>query len=167
MVTTILYGELPISEQSAFAHLRVGDNPADRVLILDKLEEAIAIAEDYTNRHLRQQTILVTGVTDHRGWLMMPFESTVQSVEGYEKWEYNDFYHFVNVGAPRTEIAVTALVGYGVDNFPRAIRSAVMLILGTLYEFDSDEVKGRTVAKMQMSAFSILERWRVTPYKNA
>lgn len=166
-ITTKSYGEMPISEDVAFAHLRVGNTPQDAELIRTKLEEAIAIAEDYTNRYLREQTIQVMGVTNSKGWLRMPTGSDVLSVDGSPVWEYNKYYDFVHIEKPNVELTLTAKVGFSREQFPHAIRAAVLLILGKLYEFDSDEVVGRTVGQITMSAKSILEQWRIPPYTNA
>lgn len=167
MLKVLSYDDLPISEESAFAHLRVGDSPADRNLIIDKLEDALAIAEDYTNRLLRRQTVEILGVTNSKGWLKVPQGSEIISVEGADDWKYNQYYEFVHIDKPGVELKITAKAGYDRDNFPKAIRAAVLLILGKLYEFDSDEVPGRSIGEISMSAKSILEQWRITPYSNA
>lgn len=61
-------------------------------------------------------------------------------------------------------IAVTAIVGYNKDNIPPAIKAAILLILGTLYDNESDNLVGRSVSELSLTAEKLLLPWRVTPY---
>ncbi|WP_418991120.1 head-tail connector protein [Alistipes sp.] len=61
-------------------------------------------------------------------------------------------------------ISVTAIVGYNKDNIPPAIKAAILLILGTLYDNESDNLVGRTVSELSLTAEKLLFPWRVTPY---
>ncbi len=100
--------ELPINLDLAKAHLRVGDSTHDDELILAKLEMAFGIAEDITNRNIR-----------------------------------ND---------------------YTTETIPPAIKAAVLLILGTLYDNESDQIVGRSVSELSLTAEKLLQSWRITPY---
>lgn len=59
---------------------------------------------------------------------------------------------------------VTAVVGYDRDNIPPAIKAAILLILGTLYDNESDNLVGRSVSELSLTAEKLLLPWRVTPY---
>ena len=61
------------------------------------------------------------------------------------------------------QISVTLLVGYDEESLPPAIRAAVLLILGTLYDNESDALVGRSVSELPLTAEKLLLPWRVTP----
>lgn len=50
------------------------------------------------------------------------------------------------------------------ETLPPAIKSAVLLILGTLFDNESDALVGRSVSELPMSAERLLQPWRVHPY---
>ncbi len=102
--------ELPISLELAKAHLRIGSTIYEDELIAQKLEMAIGIAEDMTNRNIR---------TD-----------------------------------------------YTCETLPPAIKAAVLLLLGTLYDNESDNIVGRSVSELSITAERLLAPWRITPYSN-
>lgn len=102
--------ELPISLSQAKAHLRVGDDTSQDSLIEEYLAMAFGIAEDVTNRPLREE-----------------FSSAT---------------------------------------LPAAIRAGVLMILGTLFDNDSDTLVGRSVAQIPLTAEKILLPWRIHPYSN-
>lgn len=52
------------------------------------------------------------------------------------------------------------------DSLPPAIKAAVLLILGTLYDNESDNIIGRSVSELSLTAEKLLLPWRVTPYSN-
>ena len=97
-----------VSLELAKAHLRIGDSSHNDELILIKLEMAIGIAEDQTNRNLR--------------------------------------------------------VEYSTETLPPAIKAAILLILGTLYDNESDNIVGRSVSELSLTAEKLLLPWRITPY---
>ncbi|MFI3298762.1 MAG: head-tail connector protein [Rikenellaceae bacterium] len=53
---------------------------------------------------------------------------------------------------------------FSAENLPPSIKAAVLLILGTLYDNESDTIIGRSVAELPLSAMTILNRWRKLPY---
>ena len=62
------------------------------------------------------------------------------------------------------QISATLLVGYDEERLPPAIRAAALLILGTLYDNESDALVGRSVSELPLTAEKLLLPWRVTPY---
>ena len=59
---------------------------------------------------------------------------------------------------------VTAVVGYDKESIPPAIEAAILLILGTLYDNESDNLVGRSVSELSLTAEKLLLPWRITPY---
>lgn len=55
---------------------------------------------------------------------------------------------------------------YTCDNIPPAIKAAVLLLLGTLYDNESDNIVGRSVSELSITAEKLLTPWRITPYSN-
>ncbi|MFR9500653.1 MAG: head-tail connector protein [Rikenellaceae bacterium] len=97
-----------ISLEVAKSHLRVGDSSHDDELIKLKIDMAVSIASDQTNRNLE--------------------------LEFSEK------------------------------TLPGAIKAAILLILGTLYDNETDQLIGRSVSELPMSAKTILAAHRKLPY---
>lgn len=58
---------------------------------------------------------------------------------------------------------VKAMVGY-TDTIPPTIKVAILLIFGTLYDNESDNIVGRSVSELSLTAEKLLAPWRVTPY---
>lgn len=50
------------------------------------------------------------------------------------------------------------------ENLPPSIKAAILLILGTLFDNESDTVIGRSVAQIPLTAETLLLPWRVHPY---
>ncbi len=50
------------------------------------------------------------------------------------------------------------------ESLPPAIKAAVLLILGTLYDNESDNIVGRSVSELSITAEKLLLPWRITPY---
>jgi len=50
------------------------------------------------------------------------------------------------------------------ENLPPAIKAALLLILGTLFDNEADVVVGRSVAPLPVTAKTLLQPWRVHPY---
>lgn len=99
---------VPLSLELAKSHLRVGDDTSLDSLIEQYLEMAFGIAEDYTNRNLRQE--------------------------------------------------------FSAESLPAAIRAAILLTLGTLFDNEADVLVGRSVAQLPLTAEKLLQPWRVHPY---
>jgi len=53
---------------------------------------------------------------------------------------------------------------YNSETLPPAIKAAVLLILGTLYDNESDQIVGRSVSELSLTAEKLLLPWRLTPY---
>ncbi|MFI3299249.1 MAG: head-tail connector protein [Rikenellaceae bacterium] len=100
--------EALISLTLAKAHLRIGDASHDDELILEKLEMAIGVADDATNRNLKDE--------------------------------------------------------FTAETLPPAIKAAILLILGTLYDNHTDQIIGRSVSELSLTAEKLLLPWRITPY---
>ena len=50
------------------------------------------------------------------------------------------------------------------EDLPPAIKAALLLILGTLFDNEADTVIGRSVAQIPMTAEKLLQPWRIHPY---
>lgn len=50
------------------------------------------------------------------------------------------------------------------ESLPPAIKSAVLLIMGTLFDNESDAIVGRSVSELPLTAERLLQPWRVHPY---
>lgn len=50
------------------------------------------------------------------------------------------------------------------ENLPPAIKAAILLILGTLFDNEADTVIGRSVAQIPLTAEKLLLPWRIHPY---
>lgn len=61
-------------------------------------------------------------------------------------------------------VSIVAIVGYNKDTIPPAIKAAILLTLGTLYDNESDNLIGRSVSELSLTAEKLLLPWRVTPY---
>ena len=57
-----------------------------------------------------------------------------------------------------------AIEEYTEENLPPAIKAAVLLILGTLFDNESDTLVGRSVSQLPMTAEKLLLPWRIHPY---
>ena len=55
---------------------------------------------------------------------------------------------------------------YTSETLPPAIKAAVLLLLGTLYDNESDQIVGRSVSELSLTAEKLLQAWRVPPYSN-
>lgn len=52
------------------------------------------------------------------------------------------------------------------ETLPPAVKSAVLLILGTLFDNESDALVGRSVSQLPLTAEKLLLQWRVHPYSD-
>lgn len=50
------------------------------------------------------------------------------------------------------------------EDLPPAIKAALLLILGTLFDNEADTVIGRSVAQIPLTAEKLLQPWRIHPY---
>jgi len=55
---------------------------------------------------------------------------------------------------------------YTSESIPPAIKAAILLILGTLYDNESDNIVGRSVSELSLTVEKLLLPWRITPYGN-
>jgi len=174
---TLAFGELPLTLELARQHLRVGDSTHDDALILSKLEMAVAAAEDMTGRIIRERTVVfnVLLTTDDTLLVQLPAHTsrvTELSVAGEsipeDKYthlgsDYDDTL-LVDGQYEGKRVIVKAVVGYSQSTIPPAIKAAILLILGTLYDNESDQIVGRAVSELSLTAEKLLLPWRVTPY---
>ena len=170
-------GEPPITMDLARQHLRVGSATHDDTLIAAKLDMAVAVAEDLTGRFIRQRRVEVEAtlpVVEHPT-LRLPVPTTaVERLTASHEPLSDDLWqlHADGYTASLTFDAScgclpssgTLLVGYDEESLPPAIRAAVLLILGTLYDNESDALVGRSVSELPLTAEKLLLPWRVTPY---
>lgn len=158
-------------------HLRVGNATHDDTLIAAKLDMAVAVAEDLTGRFIQQRRVEVEAtlpVVEHPT-LRLPVPTTaVERLTASREslsddlWQLhaNDYTACLSFDASCSgmQISATLLVGYDEESLPPAIRAAVLLILGTLYDNESDALVGRSVSELPLTAEKLLLPWRVTPY---
>lgn len=168
--------ELPLTLELAKQHLRLGDSSHDDELVAARLEMAVAVAEDITGRIIREKVVVFDVLTaDDTILLRMPIHtaevvelSAAQQFIPEDKYtllnsDYEDIL-FVDFEYTGKRITVKAVVGYSKEAIPSAIKAAILLILGTLYDNESDNVVGRSVSELSLTAEKLLLPWRVTPY---
>ena len=166
-----------ITIEEARMHLRLGDDSTFDADVKLKLEGAISIAESYLNRILRQQELSFCLPVSDAILPSVPVD-TITSVS----YEYDDEdvvldesdYLFENdeyrprililKELPVREVIVKALCGYTQDTLPHAIKMAILFLLGTLYDNESDNLVGRSVSQLPLSVEKILAPWRIEPY---
>lgn len=173
---TLEIRELPITLELAKQHLRVGSATHNDALIAAKLDMAVAVAEDMTGRMIRERRVSfdVLIPTDTPTVRMSVPTSQIERLavsqfvipeKDYTLLE--DDYQPLLITEPEylgERISVTAVVGYNKDTIPPAIKAAILLILGTLYDNESDNLVGRSVSELSLTAEKLLLPWRVTPY---
>lgn len=169
-VRTISRGDNPISISLACQHLRLGaGTPADIELIRSKLQAATDYAENFTNRYIVPRRLEFLGMTNSKGVMKLPDGvSNVIVTEGLgdRMWAFNEFYNCICVeGGEGLTLKVRADVGAKDScEVPPSVQNAILLILGTLYENEADEIVGRTVSNLTLSADKLLKPYRIDPY---
>lgn len=169
--------ELPLTLELAKQHLRLGDSAHDDELVAAKLEMAVAVAEDMTGRIIREKVVVldVLSPADDTILLNLPVHtSEIVELSASQCLISDDKYTLLNSDYDATlyvdseyadkRITVKAVVGYSKETLPPAIKAAILLILGTLYDNESDNVVGRSVSELSLTAEKLLLPWRVTPY---
>lgn len=170
-------GEPPITMDLARQHLRVGSATHDDILIAAKLDMAVAVAEDLTGRFIRQRRVEVEAMLPVVKYPTLRLPVPTTAVErltasreplSVDLWQLHadDYTACLTFDAfcGGMQISATLLVGYDEESLPPAIRAAVLLILGTLYDNESDALVGRSVSELPLTAEKLLLPWRVTPY---
>ncbi len=170
--------KLPVSLDLARRHLRMGDATHDDALIASKLEMAFGYAEDYTGRCIRPRSVVFNVLLNAAdGCAPLPIHtSSVTAVSCLGKTVPKDAYVLLS-GDYSTQLMlpepgeyagqtlqVRAAIGYSKSTQPPAIEAAILFILGTLYDNESDNLVGRTTSRLPLTAEKLLAPWRVTPY---
>jgi hypothetical protein len=141
------------------------------------MEMAVAAAEDMTGRQIRGRTVgfHVLIPPDDTPLLSLPAHTASVaelSVSG-TKIAKERYTLFTDDYDPRLHIDrefagqqayLKLVVGYTETSIPPAIKAAILLILGTLYDNESDNIIGRSVSEISLTAEKLLLPWRVTPY---
>lgn len=173
---TLEIRELPITLELAKQHLRVGSSTHDDTIIAAKLDMAVAVAEDLTGRIIREKKVRfdVSIPTDAPiSRLIVPITCIERLSVSHSFIPEEDYTLLEDDYDPMLvmetqyagqRIVVTAIVGYNKDTIPPAIKAAILLILGTLYDNESDNLVGRSVSELSLTAEKLLLPWRVTPY---
>ena len=169
-------GEPPITMDLARQHLRVGSAAHDDTLIAAKLDMAVAVAEDMTGRIIREKRVRFdVPIPSDAPIVRLPVPTTCIErlsvsrtiIPESDYTLLKDDYDPMLIAEPQYSgqpATVTAVVGYDRDNIPPAIKAAILLILGTLYDNESDNLVGRSVSELSLTAEKLLLPWRVTPY---
>lgn len=173
---TLEIRESPITLELAKQHLRVGSATHDDTIIAAKLDMAVAVAEDRTGRIIREKKVAFDVLVPTDAPIVRLVVPTarierlsVSQILIPEK-DYTllkDDYESLLVTEPQyagERITFTAIVGYDKDTIPPSIKAAILLILGTLYDNESDNLVGRSVSELSLTAEKLLLPWRVTPY---
>lgn len=168
----------PITQSLARQHLRIGDATHDHALIESKLEMAIGIAEDMTSRficgydvvfdvllpvgesilNLPVHTESVTGIFFSSGRQLPAKDYQLLSSDD------SDILVIDNPDVQGMPLAFHGKIGYSESSLPPAIKAAILLLLGTLYDNESDQIVGRSVSELSLTAEKLLLPWRITPY---
>ena len=157
----------PISLDQAKRHLRVGDLASDDELIQEDLAMAFSIAESWTNRNIIPQSMTEThSVIETKIYLSeIASVTAVKDSSGnavtYSVTTDQALLTIITVPDGYDEVQVSYTVGYTSDSLPGAIRAAILLILGTLYDNEADVVVGRSVSQIPLSAKSLLAPYRI------
>lgn len=168
---------LPITLSLAKEHLRLGDYKGDDKLVAQKLEMAFSIAEDFTGRLIRPKgvvfNVLLNAGSDSIHLPMNPQSVSAVSCLGKKipvkdyvvmLGDYSQQIMFLKPELIGGKVTVTAIQGYTKIAIPAAIQAAILLILGTIYDNESDQIVGRSVSELSLTAQKLLDPWRVTPY---
>nr|DAS16080.1 MAG TPA: Head Tail Connector Protein [Caudoviricetes sp.] len=175
--TKITKRTLPITLSLAKEHLRLGDYTGDDKLIADKLEMAFAIAEDFTGRLIRPKSVVFNVLLNADGeTIRLPMNTqSVSAVSCLGKkiaakdyvvmlGDYSQQIMFLKPEQVGGKITVTAIQGYTKTEIPATFKAAILLILGTIYDNESDQIVGRSVSELSLTAQKLLDPWRITPY---
>lgn len=173
---TLEIRESPITLELARQHLRLGSATYDDQIIAAKLDMAVAVAEDLTGRIIREKKVRFDVSIPSDAPIVRLIVPTTRierlsvshsSIPEADYTLLEDDYNPMLIMEPQYAglcIVVTAIVGYNKDNIPPAIKAAILLILGTLYDNESDNLVGRSVSELSLTAEKLLLPWRVTPY---
>ena len=171
--------ELPLTLDLAKQHLRLGDAAHDDALVRAKMEMAVAVAEDMTGRLIRNRTVGFHVLCPTGDTILLPLPvhtsgvrelSVSGAVIPRDKFTLlaDDFEPRLLVESEYEgkRLYIKLVVGYTVNSIPPAIKAAILLILGTLYDNESDQIVGRSVSELSLTAEKLLAPWRVTPYRD-
>ena len=165
---TLEIRESPITLELAKQHLRVGSSTHDDTIIAAKLDMAIAVAEDMTGRIIREKKVTFDVVIPTDAPLVRLVVPTTQIerlcvsqflIPEKDYTLLEDDYTPMLVAEPKyagERVSIVAIVGYNKDNIPPAIKAAILLILGTLYDNESDNLVGRSVSELSLTAEKLL-----------
>lgn len=177
-MTVIEMREPPITLELAKQHLRVGSTTHDDTLIAAKLDMAVAVAEDMTGRTIREKRVRFdVSIPSDAPIVRLPVPTTCIERLSVSRTivpesDYTllaDDYDPMLITEPQYSgetATITAIVGYDKERIPPAIEAAILLILGTLYDNESDNLVGRSVSELSLTAEKLLLPRRVTPYGN-
>ncbi len=178
-MTTLETRELPLTLDLARQHLRLGDTTFDNELVAAKLEMAIGVAEDMTARCIRARLVGFKVLLPSDDTILAPMPVHIDSVVGLSasgvfipsnKYQLlpadYDPVLFVEPEYAGQWVEVKAVVGYTRETIPPAIKAAILFILGALYDNESDQIVGRSVSELSLTAEKLLAPWRVTPYRD-
>ena len=179
----------PLTLTEAKAHLRV-TSTADDTLITGLIKTARQQAENFTGRSLASATFeLVMDSFPYQIELPMPPVESITSIkykdsDGIETtWSSSEYIFYNSEPAiitlaygksyptftpyPIGAIKIRFVAGYRAASedpnlhIPEAIKQALLLIIGTLYENRENIIIGQTIAKIPLSAEALLYPYRV------
>ena len=52
------------------------------------------------------------------------------------------------------------------ETLPPAVKAAVLMILATIFDNESDQIIGRSVSELSLTAEKLLLPWRILPYSD-
>lgn len=157
----------PVSLLSCKRHLRLGDDASDEALVIEKLNEAVGIAEDVCNRHIfscQFTDVITTKCANYKD--ITTLDSVKNEQEQTIEFTLSDNSDgsktlLIDEDAQEETYYISGTVGFTEDSLNPSIKAGILMILGTLYENISDEERGRSIAQSSLSAMKILEANRL------
>lgn len=178
-IVEILNG--PISMELAKLHLRLGDDQSNDELVKLKLDMAVSIAEDMTDQAIQQKRLSIVDVYNNADeYFRLPYPvSEITQLSYFDKERIvvplkGNFAHYhsscedilfiLNEELIGKTITVDFISGYDSETIPNAMKAAILLILGTIYDNESNDVIGRITSQLSITAEKLLQKYKLSPY---
>jgi len=180
----ITAGDAVLTLSEVKLHLKI-DSSADDTLITNLISAATESCQEYTNRYFT--TTVVEQYSDTFDGVKQLYKSPVISITHIKYYDSNNSlqtwdaanYIVDNVSQPAriglevqkaypiiadrmNAVVVKYSVGYGAAaDVPQAIKSAILLTIGNLYENRQSVITGRTATELPLSSQYLLNQFKV------
>ena len=180
----ITAGDAVLTLSEVKLHLKI-DSSADDTLITNLISAATESCQEYTNRYFT--TTVVEQYSDTFAGVKQLYKSPVISITHIKYYDSNNSlqtwdaanYIVDNVSQPArigleveksypeiadrmNAVVVKYSVGYGAaTDVPQAIKSAILLTIGNLYENRQSVITGRTATELPLSSQYLLNQFKV------